>query len=120
MGAGIAVEFRRRWPAMYDAYRAECRSGRLQPGGIFVWQAADRLIVNLATQRGVGRGAARLEWVRQAARATAQLSVAGLALPRIGAGLGGLRWADVRAILDEELAPLPYVELWSLPRDQGA
>jgi len=40
---------------------------------------ADRLIVNLATHRGVGRGAARLEWVRQAARATAQLSVAGLA-----------------------------------------
>ncbi len=39
----------------------------------------------------------------------------GLALPRIGAGLGGLRWADVRAVLDEELTPLPYVELWSLP-----
>ena len=115
MGAGIAVEFRRRWPAMYDAYRAECRSGRLQRGSIFVWQAADRLIVNLATQRGVGRGAARLEWVRQAAHATAQLSVAGLALPRIGAGLGGLCWADVRAVLEEELAPLPYVELWSLP-----
>ncbi len=86
MGAGIAVEFRRRWPAMYDAYRSECRSGRLQPGGIFVYQAADRLIVNLATQRGVGRGAARLKWVRQATRAAAQLSVAGLALPRIGAG----------------------------------
>ena len=79
MSAGIAVEFRRRWPAMYDAYRAECRSGRLQPGGIFVWQADDRLIVNLATQHGMGRGAARLEWVRQAARATARLSVAGLA-----------------------------------------
>jgi len=47
-----------------------------------------------------------------AARATAGLGVAGLALPRIGAGLGGLRWADVRAILDEELAALPYVELW--------
>jgi O-acetyl-ADP-ribose deacetylase (regulator of RNase III) len=36
MGAGIAVEFRRRWPAMYDAYREPCRSGALQPGGIFV------------------------------------------------------------------------------------
>jgi O-acetyl-ADP-ribose deacetylase (regulator of RNase III) len=113
MGAGIAVEFRRRWPAMYDAYRAECRSGRLQPGGVFVWQADDRLIVNLATQRGVGRGAARLEWVRAAAKQVAQLSLDGLALPRIGAGMGGLRWADVRAILDHELAPLTYVELWS-------
>jgi hypothetical protein len=75
---------------MYAAYHEECRSGRLQPGSIFAYQAADHLIVNLATERGVGRGAARLEWVRQAAHATAQLSVAGLALPRIGAGLGGL------------------------------
>ena len=70
MGAGIAVEFRRRWPAMYDAYREECRSGRLQPGGIFVYQAPDRLIVNLATQRRLDRRAAQLEWVRQAAHAT--------------------------------------------------
>ena len=71
---------------MYDAYRQECRSGRLQPGGIFVWQAPDRLIVNLATQRGVGRGAARLAWVRQAARATAQLPVV-----LVAATVAGLR-----------------------------
>jgi len=115
MGAGIAVEFARRWPAMAAAYRQACRFGQLQPGGLFVYQAADRLIVNLATQRGVGRGAARLEWVRQAARATAQLLVAGLALPRIG-----VERTDVRAVLDEELTALPYVELWSLPRDPGS
>jgi O-acetyl-ADP-ribose deacetylase (regulator of RNase III) len=115
MGAGIAVEFRRRWPAMYRAYVQECRSGRLQPGGIFVFQAADRLIVNLATQRGVGRGSARLAWVRAAARQVAQLPLEGLALPRIAAGLGGLAWDDVAAVLEAELAPLPYVEVWSLP-----
>jgi len=73
MGAGIAVEFRRRWPNMYAEYRRLCRSGELQPGGIQVFQALDRIIVNLATQRGVYRGAPRLEWVRAAARAAAQL-----------------------------------------------
>ena len=60
----------------------------------------------------VGRGAARLEWVRRAARSTACLQLDGLALPRIGAGLGGLDWPAVRAVLEEELAPLPYVEHW--------
>jgi O-acetyl-ADP-ribose deacetylase (regulator of RNase III) len=115
MGAGIAVEFRRRWPEMYAEYRRLYRSGELQPGGIHVFQASDRTVDNLATQHGVYRGAARQEWVRAAARAAAQLPLEGLALPRVGAGLGGLSWPDVRAILEEELAPLPYVELWSLP-----
>ena len=33
---------------------------------------------------------------------------------RSGAGgLGGLPWEDVVAVLEIELAPLPYVELWS-------
>jgi len=120
MGAGIAVEFRRRWPTMYDAYAEACQWGCLRPGGIFVYQAPNRLIVNMATQQGVGRGSARLEWVREAARQVSQLGLETLALPRIGAGLGGLRWADARAILYEELAALPFVELWSLPRVEGA
>ena len=92
----------------------ECRSGRLQPGGIFVYQAPDRLIVNMATQRNVGRGSARLEWVRACAREVAALPLQGLAL-RIAAGLGGLAWDDVAAVLEVELVPLPYVEVWSLP-----
>jgi hypothetical protein len=61
VGVGSAVGSRRRWPALYAAYREACRSGRLQAGGTVVYQAPDRLLGNLATQRGVGRGAARLE-----------------------------------------------------------
>ena len=114
MGAGIAVEFRKRWPAMFEEYRVLCRDRLLQPGGIHVYRAADRTIVNLATQRSFRRGAARLEFVRTAAHEASQLPLEGLALPRIGAGLGGLRWTDVRQVLEEELAALPYVEVWSL------
>jgi len=69
------------------------------------------VIVNIATQQRGGPGAARLDWVRQEARVTAQLSLAGLS--------SGLYWVDVRAALDEELAVLPYVEPWSLPRHTG-
>jgi len=114
MGAGIAVQFRQRWPAMYPAYRQACPSGQLQPGGLFVYYASDRLIANLATQRGVGRGAARIEWVRQAARAAARLLLEGLALAAYRRRLGGLGWRAVRAVLDEKPAPLPCVQLWSL------
>jgi O-acetyl-ADP-ribose deacetylase (regulator of RNase III) len=115
MGAGISVEFCRRWPDMFHEYQRLCEAGELQPGMVHVYRAPDRTIVNLATQRSYRRGAARLEWVRAAAAEVAKLSLEGLALPRIGAGLGGLRWEDVRVVLEAELAPLPYVELWTRP-----
>ncbi len=75
---------------MFAAYRAACETGALQPGGLHVYQAPDRFILNLAMQRGIGRRSARLEWVRSAACQLTQLSLEGLTVPRIGAGLGGL------------------------------
>ena len=59
-------------------------------------------------------GSARLEWVRACAREVAKLSLEGLALPCIAAGLGGLEWDDAAAVVEVELAPLPYLEVWSL------
>ena len=99
---------------MYAEYRRLCRSNEPQPVGIHVFQALDRIIVNLATPRGIYRGAAHLDGVRIAARAAAQVPLEIMALPRIG-GPRGLGWPVVRAVLEEELAPLPYVEFWSLP-----
>jgi O-acetyl-ADP-ribose deacetylase (regulator of RNase III) len=119
MGAGIALEFRRRWPEMFVEYRSQCSRRELQPGGIQVFQARDRTIINLATQRSYRRGAARLEWVRAAAQKVAQLPLEGLALPRIASGLGGLQWPDVRAVLEDELSTLSYVEFWTLGDDLG-
>jgi O-acetyl-ADP-ribose deacetylase (regulator of RNase III) len=37
MGAGIAVEFKRWFPAMYQQYRRRCQQGGLQLGDVFVW-----------------------------------------------------------------------------------
>ena len=66
MGRGIAVEFRRRWPAMFMAYRSECRERRFRPGHVFVWNAGKlavlcnygslvRPITRAQYQAGIGR-----------------------------------------------------------------
>jgi O-acetyl-ADP-ribose deacetylase (regulator of RNase III) len=103
MGRGIAVEFRRRWPAMYDAYRIECKEGRFQPGEVFVWNAADKTIFNLATQP-VARPSARLEYIETALKKAVGVSVSRgittIGMPRIGAGYGGLDWGEVRQVLE--------------------
>lgn len=103
MGRGIAVEFRRRWPDMYDAYRIECREGRFQPGEVFVWNTANKTIFNLATQP-VPRPSARLEYIEASLKKAVGFSesrgITTIGMPRIGAGYGGLDWGEVRQIVE--------------------
>ncbi|HZU96416.1 MAG TPA: macro domain-containing protein [Planctomycetota bacterium] len=102
MGAGIAVEFRRRWPDMFEEYRALCESGRFQPGDVFLWEAPDRTIFNLGTQK-TWRTKATLVAIESSVAKMCELAdskrIARVGLPRIGAGLGGLEWDDVREVI---------------------
>jgi O-acetyl-ADP-ribose deacetylase (regulator of RNase III) len=102
MGKGIAVEFRSRFPAMYAAYKKRCAEGQFGLGDVFVWAEAETTIFNLGTQK-TWKTKAELHAIEQATNEMARLAeVAGIkrvGLPRIGAGLGGLPWEAVRAVL---------------------
>lgn len=37
MGAGIAVNFKRKFPDMYEEYNARCKRGLLIPGCVWTW-----------------------------------------------------------------------------------
>ena len=104
MGKGIALEFRSRFPVMYQEYRRRCRDGAFQLGDVFTWDQASPIVFNLGTQRS-WRTNAELPAIRCAvARMVLEAEKYGIStvgLPRIGAGLGGLRWNDVRRVLDE-------------------
>lgn len=104
MGKGIAVEFRRRWPAMFNEYRQRCQRGEFTPGDLFAWVADDRTILNLGTQRH-WRTKATPDAVHASLIAMVdyarQNHISAIAMPRIAAGLGGLDWPDVRTILDQ-------------------
>ena len=104
MGAGIAVEFKRRWPRMFDEYRLRCEDGRFGLGDVFVWSADDATIYNLGTQAH-WRKKAQLSAVSKALATMVSLArksgVARVGLPRIAAGLGGLDWPRVRGALEE-------------------
>lgn len=104
MGRGIALEFRERWPEMFNQYRQLYRRGEFNPGDIFVWTTNDRVIFNLGTQR-TWRSKATPDAVRRAIERMVEYArehtIDAVAMPRIASGLGGMDWADVRAILDE-------------------
>jgi O-acetyl-ADP-ribose deacetylase (regulator of RNase III) len=114
MGAGIAVGFRERYPAMFEAYRARCKAKPRQfnPGDAWLWKADTQpWVFNLATQEGYWRSRATYEAVESALGSMrSQADAEGLrsiALPRIGVGMGGLSWKTVKAIIDRVFADWP-------------
>lgn len=106
MGAGIAVAFRQRFPAMYAQYRVECREHRLALGGVFPWRddASGLVVYNLASQDRPGRHAT-LAALRSSLTVTLthaeRVGVRSLALPRIGCGIGGLLWEQARDVIED-------------------
>jgi O-acetyl-ADP-ribose deacetylase (regulator of RNase III) len=113
MGAGIAVAFKKRWPAMYEEYRLRCEQGRFQPGDVFVWEDANDVVYNLGTQAH-WRADATLPAIETSVRwmldDAAQRGLEAVAIPQVGAGLGGLDWPDVRALF-VQLGEASKVEL---------
>lgn len=107
MGKGLALVFKQRYPANYNAYRNACDNRALRPGGLVVFKqgeielpgkAGPQWIVNLATKDD-WRDPSRMAWITEGAgnleRWACEQGVESIACPALGAGLGGLYWPDV-------------------------
>jgi len=94
-GAGLAKQFRDRWPVQVEEYVTFCREGRMKPGLVHDAALPDgRRILSIATKRH-WRDASRIEDVDLGLSALKEyLDTVGLisvAVPALGCGLGGLR-----------------------------
>ncbi len=114
MGAGIAVVFRERYPAMYAEYRRRCTATprEFNVGDAFLWQADDQpWVFNLGTQEDYWRTRATYAGVEAALRAMRARSEAeaieSIAVPRIGTGYGGLSWKKLRPLVEQVFAGWP-------------
>jgi len=110
MGKGIAKEFRERWPHMFKAYQAACRSGDVRIGRPFLWREGSRPILNVPTKEH-WREPSRYEFVEAGLKAirdnAREWGLTSMALPALGCGLGGLEWEKVRLLIVEYLGDLP-------------
>lgn len=108
MGAGIAKEMRKRYPVMHERYQSMCDNQTFTTGGVFLYSVPEEPlhIANLATQKYPGRNA-KLEYIIDSMSKLVELcemytpEISPIAMPRIGAGIGGLDWDDVVVALDE-------------------
>lgn len=116
MTQGLALSLHQKYPAMHKEFHRWCCQQNPQPGEAWVWGGAGRQrIVNLLTQAGAEGhvahpGRASLKHVRDSLKALAKLarqeSFKSIALPRLATGVGGLEWADVWPVIQEQLGEL--------------
>jgi O-acetyl-ADP-ribose deacetylase (regulator of RNase III) len=118
MGRGIALEFKKAWPENFKAYAAACQRHEVQPGRMFVFETGQltppRYIINFPTKRH-WRGASRMEDIEAGldalVREVRTRGIRSIAVPPLGAGLGGLDWAAVRPRIERAICDLPEVEV---------
>lgn len=118
MGKGIALQFKRRYPANFKAYAAGCARGEVQLGRMFVFSldaiTGPRYIINFPT-KGHWRARSRIRDIEIGLRDLVQVirdqGIRSIALPPLGAGNGGLDWADVGPLIRAALEPLDDVDV---------
>ncbi len=121
MGSGIAVQFRTRFPDMYEAYKILCKKGELRPGAMMAWEPmSGHYVYNIASQDAPGPNAS-YAWLQSGVQAAlihaSRHGVSTIALPRIASGVGGLDERQCEFILNGlALAGPINIELWTLPR----
>lgn len=103
MGKGLALEFKRRYPRMFREYAELCRKGALKPGRVYFHPAPDAPAIVSFPTKDDWRNPSRIEWIAEGLqdlkRGMAAAGLESAAIPALGAGLGGLPWPDVRAVI---------------------
>lgn len=114
MGKGIALQFKKEFPANFRKYEEACKSKTFKIGDLLVTEesslhAGKKIIINFPTKTNwrlpseysyIETGLAKLVNV------IAEKQIKSVAIPPLGAGNGGLDWQKVKSILNKYLSEL--------------
>lgn len=118
MGKGVALEFKKRFPAMYEDYALRCQRKEVQLGAPYLYQDLTGLrIINFPT-KDHWRSPSRLQDIERGLEFLAenleQWGIRSLAMPPLGCGNGGLEWSEVGPLIYRRLHDLPVeVEVYA-------
>ena len=104
MGAGVALEFKNRYPEMFKEYVKVCKENGIAPGKPYVWEEFDLfsrcIIINLPTKMHWKNPSEYeyiekdLVWLKEYLADKGEDCV--VTLPALGCGHGGLDWGIVK------------------------
>lgn len=110
MGAGLARQFKERYPSMFEKYKQCCLNNSLMPGKLLLHKAEDHWILNFPTKDD-WRDKSRISYIEDGLRKFVetyeQRGITSIAFTKLGCGLGGLDWLQVKPIMEQYLNHLP-------------
>lgn len=118
MGKGIALDFKKRYPAMFDEYISLCKRGIVKPGRPYYYEDLCGVsILNFPTKdhwRSPSKLSyieSGLQWFREHYK---EYKITSIAFPPLGCGNGGLTWDLVGPLMYSMLKDLPIaVEIYA-------
>ncbi|MBR1819295.1 MAG: macro domain-containing protein, partial [Neisseriaceae bacterium] len=99
MGRGIALQFKNAYPDNFKAYEKACKEKLVQVGRMFVCETGmltnPQFIINFPTKQH-WRYPSRIEYIEKGlldlVNVICKYNIQSIAIPPLGAGLGGLDW----------------------------
>lgn len=115
MGKGLALEVKRRFPAVYEKYRMACKRGQLKVGRLQLVKTSDCWVLNFPTKNH-WRGPSQLSFIEKGLKKFVSTykrkGITSIAFPPLGCGSGGLKWEEVRPIMEKYLKPLHALKVY--------
>ena len=109
MGKGIAYQFKKRYPKMFEDYQEACADGRVAVGTVHMFRENGKMIINFPT-KDRWRAKSKMEYVSKGLDALSKLiideGISSVAMPPLGVGNGGLVWSEVKKLIIEKLSPI--------------
>lgn len=110
MGKGLALEFKKRYPKMFEEYRNACEHKKLSVGKLMLWYGQDHWVLLFPTKQH-WRYPSELSYIENGlirfVETYAKSNISSIAFPKLGCGNGELDWNNVKPIMEKYLKPLP-------------
>jgi len=110
MGSGIALEFKLRFPDMYEDYKKKCKEKQLTVGKPYIYEHSENIwIMNFPTKNH-WKYPSKLEWIEEGLRYFKEnyknWNIDSIAFPKLGTANGKLDWKEVRSVMEKYLSSL--------------
>lgn len=118
MGKGVALEFKKRFPAMYSEYVELCAQNKIHPGEPYLYSDLTGASVLLFPTKDHWRSPSRLQYITDGldwfVKHYQELGITSISFPPLGCGNGGLSWDMVGPVMYHKLKNLPIdIEIYA-------